>query len=79
MTGSRSAAYGGCYGKKRFPSYWSASRAAKNLNYFVEGVKANPYRCEACHFYHVGGSTGRGKEKRSSRHTIKEKYKNGRI
>ena len=66
MTGEAS-----CYGKKIFPSYWSAQRSARDLNKHRDGAKANPYKCDTCKFFHVGNTMGHMKHRRPSRHTKK--------
>lgn len=45
-----------CSGKKRFPTYWQASRSAKSLNYYRDKAKANVYKCSICRLWHVGNS-----------------------
>ena len=69
----------GCFGKKVFTSYWSAARAAKNLNKFREQAKANPYKCPNCNKFHVGNTMGKIKRNRHSRHTVKEEFNHVRI
>lgn len=64
----------GCFGKKIYTSWWSAARASKNLNKFVNTAKTNPYRCERCHLYHVGNSLHTTGTKKHNRHARRNEY-----
>jgi hypothetical protein len=68
-----------CSGKKRYNSYWGANRASKRLLRHRDGTKANPYRCEDCHNWHVGNTAGKLRRRQNSRHDEKERYRRGRI
>lgn len=68
-----------CYGKKIYQSYWGAQRSARRLTRNRDGTRANPYRCDGCHNWHVGNTSGKLKRRRMSRHDEKRRYRRGRI
>lgn len=60
MNGSSAAQ---CRGKKVFRTYWQALRNAKNLNKYKDKARAGVYKCDFCHFWHVGNSLSNGRKK----------------
>jgi hypothetical protein len=43
-----------CAGKRIYPTYRLADRAARKLRRIVDGSHAKPFRCRVCRAWHVG-------------------------
>lgn len=54
----------GCYGKKKFKTYYEASRNAKRMKRHVNKIRINVYRCKTCHYWHTGNTLNNKKEVR---------------
>lgn len=66
-----------CAGKKAYPSYWKAARAASRLNKMRGHTKGNPYHCPSCKGYHVGNTLGRVQHRRISRQALRRALNGG--
>jgi hypothetical protein len=43
-------------GKKRYRDYWHARSAASEIRHQTGQIHGRPYRCHACHGWHLGKS-----------------------
>lgn len=69
-----------CQGKKTYISYAHARQAAYNVNRHNQHAKANVYRCDSCHQWHVGNTLGGNpRRRRLPAYTAEERRLNGRV